>query len=119
MFDSSYFTHIVKNSATCLLCGHEIESTHRHDFVVCSCGEISLDGGHSYFRRSARNFSNLKDTSIVRKFTVSELKDELYRINRDRMDCLYSNSFIDNKEKAIRKFLFEWYNVGEMPNYGY
>lgn len=46
------------NRAKCRLCGDVIISTHRHDFVSCSCGEISVDGGGAYNRASARDFAN-------------------------------------------------------------
>lgn len=42
---------ILRNSARCLHCGDEVESTHRHDFRTCGCGELSVDGGHDYIRR--------------------------------------------------------------------
>lgn len=29
-----------------------IESKHRHDFVTCSCGASSVDGGKVYLRRA-------------------------------------------------------------------
>jgi hypothetical protein len=54
---------IIKNAAECALCGDVIESTHRHDFVTCKCGEISVDGGKAYLRRLAKNPSNLIDRS--------------------------------------------------------
>lgn len=41
-----------RNSAKCLMCQDEIVSTHGHDFVTCSCGNISIDGGNEYHRRS-------------------------------------------------------------------
>lgn len=53
---------IVRNSARCTKCGDEIESTHRHDFVRCSCGGLFVDGGHAYLRRGGDSF---EDTSIV------------------------------------------------------
>jgi hypothetical protein len=56
--------------AQCRLCGDVIESTHRHDFVMCGCGEISVDGGTAYLRRSARNVENLID--------LSETEEETY-----------------------------------------
>lgn len=56
---------IVRNSAKCRLCDDEVESKHVHDFVTCKCGEISVDGGHDYFKRSARDMNNLLDTSVV------------------------------------------------------
>ena len=42
---------IIRNAIRCNICGDEIESTHRHDFVTCKCGTCSVDGGHSYLRR--------------------------------------------------------------------
>lgn len=39
------------NKIKCKLCGDIIESKHRHDFVTCKCGKISVDGGNSYQRR--------------------------------------------------------------------
>lgn len=42
---------IIENKAKCLLCGNVIESVNRHDYVTCSCGNISVDGGKDYLRR--------------------------------------------------------------------
>lgn len=42
---------IIENKAKCLLCGDVIESVNRHDYVTCSCGNISVDGGKDYLRR--------------------------------------------------------------------
>ena len=56
---------IVRNSAKCLICGEEIESTYRHDFVTCSCGKLSVDGGKDYLKRSAEDLDNYEDTSIT------------------------------------------------------
>jgi hypothetical protein len=39
------------NRAGCRSCGDIIESTHRHDYVTCRCGAISVDGGSDYQRR--------------------------------------------------------------------
>jgi hypothetical protein len=61
---------VIRNRAQCRLCGDVIESAHRHDFVSCSCGEISVDGGTAYLRRAARDFSNLID--------LSETEEEIY-----------------------------------------
>ena len=51
------------NKIKCKLCGDEIESKHRHDFVTCSCGEISVDGGLDYLRRLFKNKENLIEKS--------------------------------------------------------
>uniref|UniRef100_A0A6H1ZHT7 DUF7695 domain-containing protein n=1 Tax=viral metagenome TaxID=1070528 RepID=A0A6H1ZHT7_9ZZZZ len=34
----------------CLNCNDTIQSTYRHDYVVCKCGAIFIDGGDSYCR---------------------------------------------------------------------
>jgi hypothetical protein len=38
----------VTNYAICLVCGDKIVSTHRHDFKLCSCGNVAVDGGNEY-----------------------------------------------------------------------
>ena len=44
---------IIKNCIQCKVCGKVIESKSRHDFVTCSCGKCSVDGGLDYLRRTA------------------------------------------------------------------
>lgn len=55
---------IIRNSARCLGCGDELESTHRHDFRTCSCGALSVDGGKAYIRRVYTAHVGYEDTSI-------------------------------------------------------
>jgi len=54
---------IIRNSVMCLSCNEEIESRHRHDFKFCSCGNIAVDGGKDYCKRSG-GAKAWKDTSI-------------------------------------------------------
>ena len=46
---------IIRNAAMCLECDEVIESTHRHDFVKCSCENLFVDGGLDYVRRGFRS----------------------------------------------------------------
>ena len=39
-----------RNAAICGLCEMEIESTFRHDFRQCRCGNLFVDGGNDYQR---------------------------------------------------------------------
>lgn len=39
------------NKIQCNFCKEIIESKHRHDFVSCFCGRVSVDGGKDYLRR--------------------------------------------------------------------
>lgn len=57
-------TKIIRNSVKCLLCFDEIESVYRHDFKCCKCGNIAVDGGRDYLKRSG-NWDKCEDTSIV------------------------------------------------------
>ena len=43
---------IYRNKIRCKKCGDIIESKFRHDFVQCSCGAVSVDGGTDYLARS-------------------------------------------------------------------
>ena len=56
--------NISRNSVQCLLCNAEIESKHRHDFVTCPCGNVSVDGGRAYLKRSFKSHA-WRDTSVT------------------------------------------------------
>ena len=69
---------IVQNAVNFLSCGDLIVSKHRHDFVTCTCGAISVDGGQEYLRRVG-DFANAVDLSW-------SLSDELYRDSADAVE---------------------------------
>lgn len=46
------------SKAQCAICKDIIESTYRHNFVSCKCGEIFLDGGDEYIRYGANDINN-------------------------------------------------------------
>ena len=66
---------IVQNAVICTKCDDFIVSKHRHDFVTCKCGVISVDGGQEYLRRVG-DLSAAIDMSW-------ELPEELYRACAD------------------------------------
>lgn len=51
------------NAAECLECGDILRSRNRHDFVTCSCGALSVDGGSWYCKRSFEEGAKWKDRS--------------------------------------------------------
>ena len=55
---------IIKNAIQCKLCGDIIESKYTHDFVTCSCGACSVDGGHEYRKILAKSRDYFTDVSI-------------------------------------------------------
>lgn len=42
---------IIVNRVKCKHCGDIITSKHRHDYQMCKCGKVSVDGGTAYLRR--------------------------------------------------------------------
>ncbi len=56
---------IIRNMIKCNHCGDVIESTYSHDFVTCSCGCCSVDGGTDYLKRGfANSTDDFTDLSI-------------------------------------------------------
>ena len=53
---------IIRNAIQCKHCGDIIESTYCHDFVSCSCGCCSVDGGLDYLKRG---FMHSKDEDYI------------------------------------------------------
>ena len=79
---------IIKNAIRCNICGDEIESKHRHDYVQCKCGACAVDGGHDYLRRCA------KDESCSLGFYL--LNARLERLNATRMSVAATSSMAAN-----------------------
>ena len=44
------YEKMLPNKGQCARCLDVIESKHRHDFVSCECGLVSIDGGQDYQR---------------------------------------------------------------------
>lgn len=65
---------IIQNAVICNKCDDFIFSKHRHDFVTCKCGNISVDGGQEYLRRVGSGISDRSYTDMS-----WELPEELYR----------------------------------------
>ncbi len=56
---------IIKNAIQCKLCGDIIESKTTHDYVKCSCGACSVDGGHEYRRIGCKSKDCFIDLSVT------------------------------------------------------
>ena len=48
----------------CLKCHSQIWSKHRHDFVLCKCEAVAVDGGREYLRVCGE-FDDWKGIDIV------------------------------------------------------
>lgn len=106
--------HLILNSMQCLLCGDVLVSKHRHDFVGCKCGNLSIDGGNNYQRVICNDTETILDKSVyfdtcgnnfeeVRKvFTWKsygknfEFKEGKY-ITLDQMDTEHIEAILDTQ----------------------
>ena len=67
---------IIENSAKCLKYGDKIISKYRNDYITCSCGNISVDGGLDYCRRVFKDMETWIDTSILEDDTSKQSYEE-------------------------------------------
>ena len=65
-----YMRKIIVNKIRCKKCGDIIESKTVHDFKSCTCGAVSVDGGHDYLRRVG-NREDWEDLSICETVEAS------------------------------------------------
>jgi len=56
---------IILNMARCLKCGETLVSSNVHDFKVCKCGNLVIDGGKEYLKRCVKDLNLYEDLSIV------------------------------------------------------
>ena len=54
----------VRHAAKCKLCTDTIQSNHRHDFKMCSCGSIGIDGGIELGNRILGDPENIEPRSM-------------------------------------------------------
>lgn len=70
----------MRNRAKCKLCNSIIESFHPTDLVLCSCGEISVDGGDA-LRCSAKNWNHfLRIDENDKEIQVSIIDEDVKQI---------------------------------------
>ena len=60
---------IIINKIKCKKCGDIIESKHRHDFKICKCGAVAVDGGHDYPRRCG-DLDGYEDLSVTEDIEI-------------------------------------------------
>ena len=84
----------LKSRVKCRACGDIIKSKHRHDYVTCSCGEVSVDGGEDYTHINFKNRENLMLIDGDGNEIIPKYKD--MEKSADTKDCLEAS---DTKEE--------------------
>lgn len=72
---------IITNKIRCKKCGDIIESKHVHDFKMCKCGAVGVDGGHDYLRRLGNpdDWEGLSEVAEELDLTLEEFQAKLKR----------------------------------------
>ena len=60
---------VIMNKIRCKKCGDIVESKHRHDFKMCKCESVGVDGGHDYLRRTA-NKEDYEELSVTEEVEI-------------------------------------------------
>lgn len=92
---------MLRNIAKCKKCGDIIESKHRHDYVVCSCGAIFVDGGHDYIRRGGDQFDEEFDRQ--NGYLVEKPTPQVTVLDGAQLDYLDMNTLVTR--------VWEWFEV--------
>ena len=80
---------IMTNKIKCKKCGDIIESEYTHDFKMCKCGAVGVDGGHAYLRRQG-NPDDWEELSEARQYrSLEELVQEKYNMSVEEYDAKY------------------------------
>ena len=103
---------LVVNRAQCLNCGDVLISKHRHDYVSCCCGSLSLDGGLDYLKRSYINAGDVLELSLYTDSPWEEIRCNVFRGSRGKngdkpltwrslseIDEEYLKSLVEYKER--------------------
>lgn len=60
---------VIINKIRCKKCGDIVESKYRHDFKMCKCESVGVDGGHDYLRRTG-NREDYEELSVAEEIDV-------------------------------------------------
>ena len=112
----------MRNRAKCKLCKSIIESFHIHDYVTCSCGQISVDGGNNYFRAAALDWVNFIRVDDEGNEIIVKIKEKHEEpcINNDSLEEKTCTTIDASVNKPNKKELLEMpdsmiKNIEELP----
>ena len=83
---------IITNKIKCKKCGDVIESKYTHDFKMCKCGAVGVDGGHAYLRRQG-NPDDWEELSEVLKLRLTNaVSTSSNHTMPERAACMYTST---------------------------
>ena len=72
---------IIQNQVKCNKCGQEIFSAYRHDYQTCKCGNVSVDGGVDYLRRTGPGLTDGSVTEMSMSMTTEAVGAIIEAVN--------------------------------------
>jgi hypothetical protein len=93
---SEKIKRLIRNRIQCNHCGDIIESKSVHNFVTCSCGRVSVDGGLDYAKRCFKEQGDYTDLSEWEEVEV---------VSKNLEECEELRTSIN--ESDIEKFIVE------------
>lgn len=75
---------IISNKIKCKNCGNIIESKTLNDYQKCLCGQVAVDGGLDYLKRTFKNDNDYEELSEI--FDTDDKRKEKNNENR-RKNC--------------------------------
>ena len=68
---------ITKNKAKCLHCGDIVISTPDKKTDSCTCGTLTVKGGHSYIMRTGKRGIDYEELSVLNYENLPEANNEV------------------------------------------
>jgi hypothetical protein len=100
----------MRNRAKCKLCKNVIESFTLMDYVTCSCGEITIEGGNQKFLVYCRDFANflrIDDQDNEVEVTVKQASEALQQPREESKPL--------SREQLIEEFSCLLENLNSLP----
>ena len=76
-------TMCIQNQIECVKCGERIYSAYRHDFKVCTCGLVGVDGGLAYLRRLGNRSDYIEHSTYIK---TKAIQDCIEAVKQSKID---------------------------------
>ena len=102
----------MRNRAKCKLCKSIIESFHRHDYVSCGCGEISISGGNEVLECSSKDWKNFLRVDDLGNEIVVKVESKME--SQDSIDSIIPEKKL-SKEDLLKELSTMIENIEKLP----
>lgn len=98
-------TKIITNRIQCKNCHDIIESHYRHDYALCSCRRVGVDGGKSYLKRIGRKDNYVELSEFLGNDGIpSTVPDEAINLGEELHELEQSNPVFETARNATDSY---------------